>query len=168
MKSIVQKSSLLIILLIFNNCLVASTYNFTLGGWSDGGHLSGQFETSFSAEIDSFISTSEIEFFDATYIGLHTFNWSLDDLVYFGYSSLSSDVSFQLGATLNMGGPYVGSPFSFTLNRYVAYLDNSEFSHTDEYMVIQEVTSVPLPASMWLLGSGLIGLIGIARRKQFV
>ena len=27
-------------------------------------------------------------------------------------------------------------------------------------------TVVPLPASIWLLGSGMLGLLGIARRKR--
>jgi hypothetical protein len=27
-------------------------------------------------------------------------------------------------------------------------------------------SSVPIPAAVWLIGSGLIGLIGIARRKK--
>jgi hypothetical protein len=27
-------------------------------------------------------------------------------------------------------------------------------------------STVPLPAAVWLFGSGLIGLIGIARRKK--
>ena len=29
-----------------------------------------------------------------------------------------------------------------------------------------QITSVPIPATVWLFGSGLIGLIGIARRKK--
>lgn len=165
MKSIMQKSSLLIFLFIFSNCVAASTYNFTLGGWNDGGVLSGQFQTSFSAELDSFITTPEIISFEATYTGLHTFDWSLDDVVYFGYSS-PADLTFQLGTTLNEGGPYIGSPFSYTLNRYVAYFNNSEFSHTDEYVVIHEVAPVPLPATVWLFGSGLIALVGFAKRKK--
>jgi hypothetical protein len=28
-----------------------------------------------------------------------------------------------------------------------------------------EVSAVPVPASVWLFGSGLLGLIGVARRK---
>lgn len=31
--------------------------------------------------------------------------------------------------------------------------------------VIYQISSVPLPAAVWLFGSGLIGLLGIARRK---
>ena len=35
-----------------------------------------------------------------------------------------------------------------------------------EYTYAIEVSPVPLPAAIWLFGSGLIGLIGIARRKK--
>ena len=28
------------------------------------------------------------------------------------------------------------------------------------------VTAVPLPAALWLFGSGLLGLLGVARRKK--
>jgi hypothetical protein len=31
-----------------------------------------------------------------------------------------------------------------------------------------QVTAVPLPAAVWLLGSGLLGLAGVARRKSKV
>ena len=31
---------------------------------------------------------------------------------------------------------------------------------------IQEITTVPVPAAVWLFGSGLLGLVGIARRKK--
>jgi hypothetical protein len=161
MKSNILKLPLLSTFLLFGNCLLASTYDFSLGGWSDGGILSGRFETYFSAELDSFITTPEVIKFEATYTGLHTFDWSLDDLVYSGYSS-PVDLGFQLGTRLDTGGPYIGSPFSFTLNRYVAYLNNIEFSHTDEYMVIQEVAPVPLPPSIVLILSGLVGLGGIS------
>jgi hypothetical protein len=29
-----------------------------------------------------------------------------------------------------------------------------------------EISQVPLPAAVWLFGSGLLGLVGIARRKK--
>ena len=35
-----------------------------------------------------------------------------------------------------------------------------------EYTYAIEVSPVPLPAAIWLYGSGLIGLIGVARRKK--
>jgi len=163
--SMKSKLTLLICILLFSNYASASTYQFSLGGWSDGGILSGQFETSFGAELDSFITTPEVINFEANYTGSHTFNWALDDVVYFGYSS-PSDLTFQLGTTLNSGGPYIGSPFSFSLNKYVAYYNNSEFSHTDEYMNIQEVAAVPLPPAIVLFLSGLIGLGGVSYARK--
>ena len=46
-----------------------------------------------------------------------------------------------------------------------------EISWTDSlagagFDVEVEVTPVPIPAAVWLLGSGLLGLVGIARRKK--
>lgn len=32
-------------------------------------------------------------------------------------------------------------------------------------MTVTQVSSVPVPAAAWLLGSGLLGLVGVARRK---
>ena len=37
---------------------------------------------------------------------------------------------------------------------------------SDSTVPLDWVTNVPVPAAVWLFGSGLIGLIGIARRKK--
>ena len=34
------------------------------------------------------------------------------------------------------------------------------------WAIMADVTTVPLPAAVWLFGSGLLGLVGIARRKK--
>lgn len=39
---------------------------------------------------------------------------------------------------------------------------NSGGAHWDINM---DLTAVPVPAAVWLFGSGLIGLVGVARRK---
>jgi len=42
--------------------------------------------------------------------------------------------------------------------RFDAYIDNLS--------IVTDVNAVPVPAAAWLFGSGLLGLIGIARRKK--
>ncbi len=43
--------------------------------------------------------------------------------------------------------------------------DNKELSHITFYDSEDPVV-IPVPAAVWLFGSGLLGLVGIARRKQ--
>lgn len=38
----------------------------------------------------------------------------------------------------------------------------------DGFLIRQVATTVPVPAAAWLLGSGLLGLIGVARRKSVI
>ena len=154
-----------IILLVCSNNASANIYQFSVGGWSDGGHLSGQFSTSFGAEIDSNITTSEIQSFQANYVGTYNINWSLSDIVYFGFGqTINSD--FLLGIDSGNGGGYIGSPSSFSFNRYVAGINNNEFAGTNELMVIQEIADVPLPPSFILMLMGLLGLSGFVSRSK--
>ena len=54
----------------------------------------------------------------------------------------------------------------------LAYNDNPRLSGTgmdadyDDMLVRAEFSAVPVPAAVWLFGSGLLGLIGIARRRK--
>ncbi len=43
-------------------------------------------------------------------------------------------------------------------------IDGSTVSFTYSFDLL--LTPVPVPAAVWLFGSGLIGLIGVARRKK--
>lgn len=42
----------------------------------------------------------------------------------------------------------------------------STFSCPDNDYAVAAINAVPVPAAVWLFGSGLIGLVGIARRKR--
>ncbi|MCK4822507.1 DUF4465 domain-containing protein, partial [bacterium] len=38
--------------------------------------------------------------------------------------------------------------------------------NTPAYFALDDVTTVPIPGAVWLLGSGLLGLIGIRRKTS--
>jgi hypothetical protein len=67
-----------------------------------------------------------------------------------------------LAATINSVGFGPGTGFE----NFKAYFDmgNGNSLHVTSI----EVSSVPVPAAVWLFGSGLLGLIGVARRKKSV
>ena len=41
-----------------------------------------------------------------------------------------------------------------------------DYGNTATALTTAEISAVPVPAAVWLFGSGLIGLVGIARRKK--
>jgi len=51
---------------------------------------------------------------------------------------------------------------------YVAFEDLTDFNYLDEQFVVTNVTApaVPVPATVWLFGSGLLGLAGVTRRRS--
>jgi len=56
--------------------------------------------------------------------------------------------------------PTVAGEYSF----YLAAFDNTgQLARTDITVI---VSAVPVPAAFWLFGSGLLGLVGTARRKK--
>ena len=67
------------------------------------------------------------------------------------------------------GGTYNSGTNAFTLNwsnNFVEIVDGYTVSGTATVSLAGNVTPVPLPAAVWLFGSGLLGLVGIARRKK--
>ncbi len=84
----------------------------------------------------------------------YDFAWFLDeqgqaDYVWiekspFGLMSIA-DTTLSYSDNFSAAGAYVGLPIS--------------------WLMVRDVSPVPVPAAMWLFGSGLLGLIGVARRK---
>ena len=64
----------------------------------------------------------------------------------------------------------LGARTSSGLQSYIHGTDHEWFSANDSYycvFVVRETPSaVPIPAAIWLFGTGLIALLGIARRKS--
>lgn len=85
-----------------------------------------------------------------------------------GGSALEGDIylplleagdSFYLYATLGLGGAGGGSAVS------LSSFDVS-FSSTTGLESLSAASAVPVPAAVWLFGSGLLGLAGVARRRS--
>ena len=80
---------------------------------------------------------------------------------------LSIDGDFVLavsgdGTTTWVGGEVnFGSVFTVPESNFYAIT----FDGFGGFEVVVDVSPVPVPAAVWLFGSGLIGLVGVARRK---
>jgi hypothetical protein len=60
-------------------------------------------------------------------------------------------------------GRYVSTPLWETLTASPGSIDSTV---TNGFVYASLIPSVPIPAAFWLFGSGLLGLVGIARRKK--
>jgi hypothetical protein len=80
-----------------------------------------------------------------------------------GSSSLYGQGASQLGVGLGQNVPlYAITGGNGTSNVFAYLLGNASVSLTG---VVSDVAPVPLPAAVWLFGSGLLGLVGVGRRR---
>ncbi len=54
------------------------------------------------------------------------------------------------------GGPFTGGPFTQPLTA----------SNTLSFAQFTDISAVPIPATVWLFGTGVIGLIGFSKRRK--
>ena len=74
------------------------------------------------------------------------------------------DSSLALGLSVSAGNSFdVGFIFD---TRNGTCLGGDSFDNCELYISKIEFSVVPVPAAVWLFGSGLLGLIGLARRKS--
>jgi hypothetical protein len=80
-----------------------------------------------------------------------------------GFASTDADAAFA--STDFSSESIVLGPGSYSIDIYLAILSpDNPFAGVSVSAI--ELQSVPVPAAIWLFGSGLLGLIGIARRKK--
>ena len=73
-------------------------------------------------------------------------------------SSLNTQGPAPLAATSGSSGLDESTPFT----GYIAYFDIG----SGNSMYVTSVSAVPVPAAVWLFGSGLIGLMALSKRKK--
>ena len=76
--------------------------------------------------------------------------------------SLYSDYCGIPGAVCDAEGNFIGADANAPGSAFNA---NGELINL-EGTVVQNLSAVPVPAAVWLFGSGLLGLIGVARSKK--
>lgn len=89
-------------------------------------------------------------------------NSNLDDVLQ--SDALNQPVSWTSDATV------VGEQTDFSLFYRLDTYDGPDLLGRDEARIttvdISQISAVPLPSAIWLLGSGIMGIAGIARRNQ--
>ncbi len=83
---------------------------------------------------------------------------------------ITSDVVGNAGG-FDLLGTLVAQEISNWFGYPAAAMDNtgprfsSEIPNIEGHFLVRDVTTVPVPATIFLFGSGLLGLIGFAKRK---
>ena len=88
-----------------------------------------------------------------------------DALAFFSNPQIGVPVGYTSGTNISGSATKNGATFAslgFEIGSYVSTLTNGSITDT----VTVNVNAVPIPAAAWLFGSGLLGLIGFARRKK--
>ena len=95
----------------------------------------------------------------STFLGDMAITYGLDDsnsVTLFSYNPIAYNGSNHNGLLMN-DGPFAGHLLEFnTTTSLLAEIDNP----------FPVYSPVPVPAAVWLFGSGLIGLVGFSRRKK--
>ncbi|MDX2504374.1 MAG: VPLPA-CTERM sorting domain-containing protein [Gammaproteobacteria bacterium] len=86
-----------------------------------------------------------------------------------GSITLSGDNSFSLG--MNWGAGYVGDSNASLLSSpdtYLVVFDGMDVTggRISGNTLAVDLAPVPVPAAAWLFGTGLLGIVGIARRRN--
>ena len=68
-------------------------------------------------------------------------------------------------ATINLTAKAVGTADLWILDTSQFFSDTAQIFPTLGHGTVNIGPAVPIPAAVWLFGSGLLGLIGVARRK---
>jgi len=118
-------------------------------------------------------TTSTIDSIAAIDLTIDGYSYLLDDV---GFTTTGTSLVFQCITTIPSSNCGIGPSgkdfvlkwnqvtllptfFSYSIQDIGDYWSTIEFAHFS-------ITAVPIPPALWLFGSGLLGLVGMARRKK--
>ena len=132
--------------------------NLLPGTWAGGESIDIQFDMKGSASAGGVFF---VEFFNEldgggvgpgsgilAVIGNPTANWSTYNYSTVADASAAGGITLQFNSTCGADANCV-----------------ADFS-IDNVMINADIAAIPVPAAVWLFGSGLVGLFGVARRKR--
>jgi fibronectin-binding autotransporter adhesin len=121
-----------------------------------GGMLSGtQYDVLNITGIGNLAGTLNVDFYD---MGNGLFSASLGDT----FNILSAESLYGEFDILNLAT--LGDGLGWQLDYLIDYLGSTDFVQLS--VVSSALSAVPTPASIWLFGSGLLALAGVARRRK--
>jgi len=112
-----------------------------------------------SMNIQGLIDFSKLGILNNNFFGTFVVESNYDnisDATFFTYSAIALAGSSYNGFLMT-DGPFAGALFDFQLtSSFLAFVENPYPTYS----------AVPVPSAVWLFGSGLLGLVGLARRKS--
>lgn len=120
-------------------------------------HSLGQYNENFSISIDGFSRWSEAGY--GIFAGIYNITeHSINDVEFFVDTNLEASMFSSL----------MSDSVAIVTVDFGAGVDNfAELSFSEVTLSYNnQVSNVPVPAAVWLFGSGLLGLVGVARRKK--
>jgi len=142
------------------NCVDEPPYGISCDPASGGGDAQDSFvvQVGTGYQIDSlFVSTSNVS-------GPTSFSASFN-MRDPSNNYVASNYALPLGSTTsNLVLTPIG-PGQYSISMY-GQGASAEGPYTLDYSIELNVSTIPVPAAVWLFGSGLLGLIGVSRRRR--
>ena len=153
---------------VFNVSIVGTGFTDGSGG-SSGGGFSLAWDPSILTWQSSALTFSGDQLFGQPgVVDIAAGTWTNADVTSFNGTTLAN---FEI-ATVTFKATNLGvSPTDVTIGLFDngsprLWADSDGLIDVNPTFIGGSVTVVPVPAAVWLFGSGLIGLIGVARRKK--
>ena len=157
----------------FNQMATGAQLSVDMDGFVTFYYLAAESGYTNSFNSGSNTITENNEGFDWDGWSSFTISVAANEIMDFSFTSATASALTPVDNASGTNLDGLGIMTSTTLSDLVlAYNDNPRLSGTgmdadyDDMLVRAEFSAVPVPAAVWLFGSGLLGLMGIARRRK--